>query len=846
MLRVALKGLAARKLRLVLTAISIALGVSFVTGTFVLGDTMTATFDKMYSDLGQGTDVTVRGRPAFTDTTTLGSGRAMPEAVVDTVRKVPGVAAAEGGLTGYALMLDKSGTPIQPGGAPTLGVSYAQDRGLAGAIAPRAGRGPSGPGETAIDAATARKYGFAPGDRIRIVFESGKPAEFTVAGVLGFGDADNLAGATLAAFDLRTAQTVLRMEGKVDEISVRASDGISPDELRTRVAAVLPADLEAVTSATVAGEASKAVRDGLGFFTTAFLGFAGVSLLVGAFLIWNTFSILVAQRGREHALLRAIGARRRQLLGSVLTEAVAIGLLASALGLGLGLLVAGALRGLLASVGIDVPTTTIELQPRTVVAALVVGLGVTLAAALVPAWKATRIPPIAALRESAAPARTLPKGRIIAGGVLLVAGLPALAWAVAGPSRGGAAAIGSLATFLGLILLAPALVRPLVAVLGAPVARLGMAGALARQNAGRAPRRTASTATALMIGLAVVVAMTVVATSMKASVADVMERANRADLILKASSQLAAGIPADAADELRGLPEAGVVSPMRYGRIQVAGKTTSVAAVDPRTAEQVADIGVSSGSLPKLADGEVMVAADEAKTHGWRLGDEVTLRFPQTGDQVMRLAGTYTDTTLLGAGYLVTLAAHEANFSGRLDAVVLVRAAEGVPADDLKRSVRAALAGYPNVAVQDTDEFNAAQSATVDQLLGLVNVLLGLAVLIALLGVVNTLALSVLERTRELGLLRAVGMTRRQVRACVRWEAVLVAAIGSVLGTVLGLALGTAAARALADEGITVLQVPVALPLVYAVAAAAAGVLAAITPARKAAKVDVLRAVVAE
>ncbi|WP_327045987.1 FtsX-like permease family protein [Microbispora sp. NBC_01189] len=845
MLLVALKGLAARKLRLVLTAVSIALGVSFVTGTLVLGDTMTVTFDKLYADLGQGTDVTVRARPAFTDTTTLGSHRPMPMALVDRVREVPGVAAAEGGLNGYALMLDKSGAPIQPGGAPTLGVSYTADRELAGNVTLRAGRAPSGPGEMALDAATARKHGYGPGDRVRVMFESGKPSDFTVAGVLGFGDADNLAGATLAAFDLPTAQRVLGRPGQVDEIVVRA-DGIGPDELRTRVAAVLPADLEAVTTATVAAEASRAVRDGLGFFTTAFLGFAAVSLLVGGFLIWNTFSILVAQRGREHALLRAIGARRRQLLGSVLTEAGVIGLLASALGLGLGLLVAGGLRGLLAAVGIEVPTTTMQLQGRTVVAALAVGLGVTLAAALVPAWKATRIPPIAALRESAAPARTLPRVRIVAGGVLLAAGLPALAWAIAGPSRGGAAVLGSLATFAGLVLLAPALVRPLVAVLGAPVARLGVAGALARQNAGRAPRRTASTATALTVGLALVVAMTVVATSMKASVADVMERTNRADLILKASSQMAAGIPEGAAGELRGLPEAGVVSPMRFGRIQVAGQTTSVAAVDPRTVERVADIGVTSGSLPDLADGEVMVAADEAKAHGWRLGDRVTVRFPQTGDHALRLAGTYTDTTLLGAGYLITTAAYEANFSERLDVAILVSAAEGTSVEALKRSVREALADYPNVAVQDTAEFNATQSATVDQLLGLVNVLLGLAVLIALLGVVNTLALSVLERTRELGLLRAVGMTRRQVRACIRWEAVLVAAIGSVLGAALGLALGTAAARALAGEGITVLQVPVAQPLVYAVGAAAAGVLAAITPARKAAKVDVLRAVVAD
>jgi putative ABC transport system permease protein len=349
--------------------------------------------------------------------------------------------------------------------------------------------------------------------------------------------------------------------------------------------------------------------------------------------------------------------------------------------------------------------------------------------------------------------------------------------------RGGKRAMSGAATFACLSLLGSTLVRPLVAVLGAPIGRLGVAGALARQNAARAPRRTASTAIALTVGLALVMAMTVVATSMKASVSDVLDRANPADLILKADSQLAAGIPTAAATRLRTLPEVGVVSPMR---------------------------------------------------------------FAQTGDQRLRLVGTYTDTTLLGAGYLVGIGTFAANVSENLDIAVLVTAADGVGVAALKQAVRTALADYPNVAVQDTQEFNASQGRSVDQLLGLVNVLLALAVLIALLGVVNTLALSVLERTRELGLLRAVGMTRRQVRRAVRWEAVLVAAIGAVIGLALGLAVGAAAARALAGEGITVLRVPLGQPLLYAVLAAAAGVLAAITPARRAARVDILRAVVSD
>jgi ABC-type antimicrobial peptide transport system permease subunit len=728
MFRLTLKGLLARKLRLFLTAISITLGVAFVTGSLVLGDTMTATFDQLYAGLTKGTDVTVRSRAAFTDTSTLGSPKPIPAAVVDQVRAVPGVAAAEGTLTGYALMLDKAGKPIQPGGAPTLGAGFQTDAKLASGFSLRKGRGPTTADEVVVDAATARKSGFAPGDRIGILFESGGQRQFTVVGIAGFGEADNLAGATIATFQTAAAQDLLGKPGQYDAIDVRGDAGIKPDALRARISAALPAGLEAVTSSTVSNEASRAVRDGLSFFTTAFLAFAAVSLFVGAFIIWNTFSILVTQRSREHALLRAIGAGRRQILGSVLVEAVVVGLVASALGLLAGLAVASGLRGLMGLIGVELPTTTLQLQARTVIAALAVGVGVTVVAAAAPAWKATRIPPIAALRDAATPARGLGRLRRIAG----------------------------------------------------------------------------------------------------------------------ASSQLAAGIPSGAADKLRRLPEIGTVSAIRFGRVQVAGATTTIAAIDPATADRVINLDVASGSVGALGTGAIMVSADVAKAQNLNVGSPVTVKFAQTGDRPLRVVGTYRDTTLVGASYLISVDTHSANFSDRLDVAVLVKARDGVSATRLKQAAASALADYPNVSIQDTVEFNKSQGKNVDQLLGLVNVLLALAVLIALLGVVNTLVLSVIERTRELGLLRAVGMTRRQVRSAIRWESVLIAAVGAVFGACLGLAFGAAFARALASQGITTLQVPVVQPIVYAVVAALAGVLAAITPARRAAKVDILRAVVAE
>ncbi|MFC7273785.1 ABC transporter permease [Paractinoplanes rhizophilus] len=608
---------------------------------------------------------------------------------------------------------------------------------------------------------------------------------------------------------------------------------------------MLPAGLEAVTGATVVGEASKSVQSALGMFTKIFLGFAAVSLLVGSFIIWNTFSVLVAQRGREHALLRAIGAGRRQILASVLTEALVVGLVAAALGLGLGLAVAAGLRGLLGAVGMEMPSTALQLHPRTVLAAFAVGVLVTLVAALVPAWRATRIAPIAALREAAAPVKGIARARVVAGGLLLAGGVAGLARAISADSQTAAAGLGTLATFAGVLMLAPVAVRPLVRVLGAPISR-SVTGGMGRLNAARSPRRTASTATALVIGLALVVAVTVVASSIKASVGDVLDRASKADLILKAGSQFAAGIPAGVADKLRALPEAGTVSEMRWGMARIDGTTAPVAAIDPATVDRVADLGVASGSVGALGADGILLSADIAKAKGLRVGSPLTVTFAQTGDHRLRVIGTFTDTTLIGTPYVVGLDTYNANFSDRLDIAVLVAAKDGVGTARIKQLATTALAEYPNVAISDAGDLKETQRKSVDQLLGMVYVMLLLAVVIALLGVVNTLALSVLERTRELGLLRAVGMTRRQVRSAVRWEAVLIAAVGAVLGLVLGLAFGAAFSRALASLGIVTVDVPIAQPVVCALVAALAGVVAAIAPARRAAKVDILRAVVAE
>jgi putative ABC transport system permease protein len=406
------------------------------------------------------------------------------------------------------------------------------------------------------------------------------------------------------------------------------------------------------------------------------------------------------------------------------------------------------------------------------------------------------------------------------------------------------AAIGMLLTLVGVLVLAPVIGAAVTRVVGVPLARLGGTTAkLARQNALRNPRRTASTATALMIGLALVSTVTVVASSMKASVADVIADSSRADFILKGAGQASPGLSPQLAEDLRAVDGVGTVAEMRWGAAQIGGATSFVGAVDPATIAAAANLEVEAGSLAALDDGSVFVASDVAAARGWAVGETVEIVYAQTGAQTLTVAGTFGNTTLTGSDYLTTLGTHDANGGSGLDIAVLVVAADGADLDVLRGGIEAVLEPYPNAQLDDAASFTEAQAQTVDQLLAIVTMLLALAVIIALLGIVNTLALSVFERTRELGLLRAVGMTRRQVRAVVRWEAVIVAVLGALLGAVLGLAFGAALTRGLAEEGLTVLDIPGDRLGLYVVAAAFAGVLAAIGPARRAAKVDVLKAV---
>jgi putative ABC transport system permease protein len=850
-LKATLKGIAAHKLRLALTALAVILGVSFVAGTYVLTDTISNTFTELFQTTTKGTDVAVRSRAAISSPDQGGfqTRDPMPQALVEQVAAVDGVKAAEGSVSGFAQFIGKDGKPVTTGGAPTLGVSISSVPELRGATELRSGRYPSGPGEVAMDAATARKHKFAAGDRVKVLLQ-GPARTFTLVGTIGFGQADNLAGATLAGFDLATAQQVLDRQGKYDEIDVVAAPGVSQEALRDRVAAAIDPRYEALTGKQLAKESADSISKGLGrFLSTALLAFAGVALFVGAFIIFNTFSIIVAQRTRELALLRCLGASRRQVLTSVLTESAVVGVVASVVGLGLGVLVAQGLRALLKAFGADLPTSATQVLPRTVVVALVVGVGVTVLSSVVPALKATRVPPVAALREEAAvaPARSGRRRTVVGvlvtglGVALLLLGL----FKDAGNRLANVGA-GALVIFLGIAVLSPLVARPLARLIGWPFASaFREPGKLARQNAMRNPRRTASTAAALMIGLALVTFVSIFAASIKASATQVLDKSVAADYIL--NTKQFQPFSTQVAERLAKLPELEAVAATRVGPFKLHGQTKTLTAADPTAYARVVRTETTAGSLSDLAGpaGGLAVKDTVAKANGWKLGTSVPMEFLSTGVQQVPVRAIYKDNNVNG-DYLLPLSLYQRNFSTQADQQVLAKAAPGVSPDASRAAIDRVLADFPNVEVRDQAEYKAEQARQIDQLLGLVSALLGLAILIALFGIVNTLALSIFERVRELGLLRAIGMTRGQLRRMVRWEAVIIAVLGAVLGLAVGAFFGWAMVRALAKQGISEFAVPVGQLVGYVLAAGVAGVLAAVLPGRRAAKVDMLRAITTE
>jgi putative ABC transport system permease protein len=845
MRRVTIRGLLARKLRLALTALAIVLGVTFVTGTLVLGDTLNRTFDNLIGTAYQHVSFQVRGTAAFgeNNATTVNSTadrKPIQQSILPAVQRVPGVSFAFGSVSGYAQFMTRDGNAIGRGGGSTLGFSFDPNPQLSPYRLVE-GHAPTSPDEVVMDKATATKYHFAVGDRVLVNLPN-RPQTFTISGLVTFGSDNNLAGVTLAGFDLPTAQALFDSRGYYDTISVLAAPGADTVKVQRAIAAVLPPGVEVVSGQTVANELSTAVNSELSFISTTLLIFALISLFVGGFTIFNTFSITVGQRTRELALLRIVGASRRQVFRSVLSEAALTGLIASVIGLGLGVVAALGLKALLKAFGIVLPSSPLVFEARTAAVAIAVGVGVTLISAIIPARRAVRIPPVAALVDHSGDGAefVVRRQQVIRGAVFGLVGLVALLAGLTKPDI-LLVGLGALALVIATGLLVPLVARPLSSALGRPLAvLLGTPGRLGRENSMRNPRRTAQTAAALMIGLSLVSTIAVLGASLSASAKNSVDSAVSADYIVSGKGGFSKSVVTDVSR----LPGVETTTVVYQGQFEVRGSLSTLTAASPSNLSRTVTLHITSGGgAPAMAAGELLVDTNTADTDHLHVGSIVPVKFAQTGASTMRVGGIFKSNPLLGS-YLTGDGFFLSQFDNPLPIAVLLSAAPA--ASGLDRALNQALQPYANVSVKTRAQFEASEQATVNQLLGLVYVLLALAILIALIGIINTLVLSVFERTHEIGLLRAVGMKRRQVREMIRSESVIVALFGGVVGILRGLGLGIALAYALRNNGVTTIAVPVASLIGFVILSGLLGLAAASWPARRAANLDVLGAIAAE
>jgi putative ABC transport system permease protein len=842
--RVTIRGLLARKLRLALTALAIVLGVTFVTGTLVLGDTLNRTFDDLIGTAYQHVSFQIRGKAAFSNSgaaevDSTADRKPIPQSIAAAVHRVPGVSYAFGSVAGYAQFMARDGSAIGKGGGSTLGFSFDPNPQLS-PYRLVAGRAPTSADDVVMDKATASKYHFAVGDRVLVNLPN-RPETFTISGIVTFGADDNLAGVTLAGFDLPTAQSLFNARGYYDTISVLAAPGADTVKLQRAISTILPPGVEVVSGQTVASELSTAVNNELSFISTALLIFALISLFVGGFTIFNTFSITVGQRTRELALLRVVGASRRQVFRSVLTEAALTGLTASVIGLGLGVVAALGLKALLKAFGIVLPSAPLVFEARTAAVAIAVGVGVTVLSALIPARRAVRIAPVAALVEHSEDQTGFVRRRqVIASAAFGLIGLAALLAGLVKPEV-LLVGIGALAVVIATSMLTPLAARPLSSALGRPLAALlGTPGRLGRENATRSPRRTAQTAAALMIGLSLVSTIAVLGASLSTSAKNSVDSAVSADYIVSGKG----GFSKSVVSAVSRLPGVATTTVVYQGQFEVRGALSTLVAASPADLSRTVTLHLAGGSGARaMAAGELLVDTNTADADHLHIGSTVPVKFAQTGSTTMRIGGIFKSNPLLGS-YLSGDAFFRSHFDNPLPIGVLLSTAPG--ARGLGRALNSALQPYANVSYKTRAQFEASQQASINQLLGLVYVLLALAILIALIGIVNTLMLSVFERTHEIGLLRAVGMKRRQVRAMIRSESVIIALLGGVVGILRGTGLGIALAYALRHSGVTTIAAPVPSLVGFVVLSALLGLAAATWPARRAANLDVLAAIATE
>lgn len=844
-----MKGLLSRKLRLALSGLAVMLGVMAVAGALILTDHLSYSFTSMFRTVSSDIDVQVTSKPAVDESDDPGppAPTQIQASTISTIESVDGVQSADGRVyVEGAKVIGKDGK-MAVLNAPRFGEAW---RGETDVVQLRSGRGPRAPNEVAINATLAKDAGFSVGDTVGILTLEPK-REFTVVGVFGYtGDRGTFFGESRVAFEPTTAATLLL--GAVDvysSIDVTAKSGISVAQLRDELRKTLGDDYEVKTGAQVADEQAATSQEIVSRLRSVLLGFAAVALFVGIFLIVNTFSILIAQRTKELALLRSLGASAKQMVGSVLVEATAIGLLASAVGLFAGLGVANLLMMLMeANSGIQLPAIGFSLPASVIITAFVVGVVVTVAAAVVPALRASRVPPIAAMRELAT--KDKPLTVMTLGGLLAsIVGSAAIALALTVDLGNELWVLlaGIVVAFIGVTMLTPALSGPAVSVLGRAMS-WSLPGALGRRNAARNPRRTAITAAALMVGITLVTGISVVASSFKSSISEVLRSDVHAELVIagEQSGPTPPSFDAKIMPKVREIDGVRSAVALYTDQVQASGKRVTATATDIAGLKPIVDLRVKDGLLRALRPGEVLIDDEFADDRRVSVGEAIPVAARRGAERHLTVVGVFERSQVLGSAMLLS----EADAAGHFRTPQASRAYITVPdesrVDNVRKQINALVHDNPEVSAMDLSGFVAQQNGQVDMIVTMLFVLVALALLIAVLGIVNTLTLSIVERTRELGLVRAIGMARKQVVAMVTTESVVVAVFGALLGMVVGTALGAGAVAALRDSGITTLTIPWFWLATFAGGAVLVGLLAGFGPALKASRVNILRAIAYE
>ena len=841
MFRIALKGILGRKARLILTSLAVILGTSFLAGTSVFSDTLNRTFDNLFSDVFKNVDAYVRSTQVIEGDFGQEERQRISADLVSIVEKVPGVRDASPDIQAFARIIGKDGKPIGSDGQgpPTFG-SVGEE--FAGALWSTAeGKWANGPTEVVIDEASAKAGKYVLGDTVKVVAQSGS-REFTLVGIASYGDVRSPGGATFALFDSVTAAEFLTKPGFIDAILISGDGSVSDEKLSKAIQDALPttSKTETLTGAEITLETQDQIGSALDFFGILLSTFSFIALGVGCFVIYNVFSISAAQRQRENALLRAIGASRKQITRAMLIEATVVGLLGSVVGLVAGIGLSAGLSALLRAVNIDIPSGGLVLSQNTVTSTIIIGLIVTVLSAILPARRAGKVPPLAAMRATALEIAEPGRKRLYTGLLSIALGLAIIVAVVMGASN-NYLGIGILFVFIGTIVLGPIIARPVAMFLGRPAARFrGVTGVMARQNSARNPKRTSRTASPVLIGVALVTAVTALAASIKGQIDDVFTAQFKGDYAISTDARGFGGLSPSLAVDLNKLPEVEKATGFGFLTVKIEDKGQYLTTITPKTIEGLWDIGLINATYSDLSTSDIFVSEKTAKKKNIALGSVLQTTFGDGSTRPLKVAGFFVNDEI--GNYIANSALVDGSAIIMFDIGVYIKTKDNVDKAEAFTALENAVKKYGQGELLTKQEYINKQSGQVNQLLGLIYGLLMLSVIISIVGIIITLLLSVFERQRELALLRAVGMTRSQVRTTVRWESVITSLLGAVLGIILGIGLGWVIVFALKDQGLTSFKLPIGPTIVIMVMSFIVGLFAAIYPAWRATRVNILDA----